>query len=128
MSWLKRNVLKSKPSRRLAYWITVAVSVVGLILFSSQIGIVQTAGWIYSLAFALSALPQAIKSIEEGHSRGVADGTLLLWMIGEIAGLVYGFGIAELPIIFNCGLNTIFVGIIVWYRLKPKTEKETDML
>jgi uncharacterized protein with PQ loop repeat len=84
------------------------------------LGWTQTFGWIYSLAFALSAIPQALKSIKDKNSDGVADGTLLLWIVGEIAGSIYGISLMQWPIIFNCVLNTIFVGIIVWYRLFPK--------
>ena len=122
---LFKKFFKSKNSRRLGYWIAVAVSVVTSILLAAHLGAIQTAGWIYSLAFALSGLPQMMKSIKEGHSRGVADGTMILWMLGEIGGLVYGIGLMQFPIIFNCLLNTIFVGIIVWYRIFPK---EKDMM
>ena len=119
-SWLNKKILKSKGTRWLGYIITVAVSITALILSAEKVGVVQTAGWIYSLAFALSGLPQCIKSLEDGHSRGVADGTMFLWMLGEIGGLVYGVGLMQFPIIFNCFLNTIFVGIIVNYRLFPR--------
>lgn len=84
------------------------------------LGWTQTFGWIYSLAFALSAIPQALKSIKEKNSRGVADGTLLLWIIGEVAGTAYGISLVQWPIIFNCVLNTIFVSIILWYKIFPK--------
>ncbi len=98
----------------------IAVSGIGCYYGLQYFGWVQFFGWLYSGAFALSALPQAIRSRKEGHSRGVADGTLILWFIGELAGLVYGFGLAQVPIIANCLVNTIFVGVIVWYRLKPR--------
>lgn len=86
------------------------------------LGWVSLFGWVYSLAFALSALPQAIQCRKQGHSNGVSDGMMQLWMLGEISGLVYGFGLMEWPIIFNCALNTLFVGIIVYYRLWPRKE------
>ena len=124
MSLLYDKVLKSKNSRRIAYWILLAVSIVASILLFVHLGCVQFAGWVYSLAFALSGLPQMIKSIEDGHSRGVADGTMILWITGEIAGLIYGIGLMQWPIIFNCFLNTIFVGIICKYRLFPRKEKD----
>ena len=102
--------------------ISVAVSIAAFLYVYATAGWIMAFGWVYSLAFALSALPQAIKSYRDGNSRGVADGTLFLWMLGEIAGLVYGFGLWQMPIVFNCALNTIFVGIIVYYRLKPSSE------
>jgi uncharacterized protein with PQ loop repeat len=110
--------------RRLAYWIAVAVSITVAIMTYHKLGWVQFFGWVYSLAFALSALPQTLKSIKDGHTKGVADGTLILWSTGEIGGILYGLGIGELPIIFNCAMNTIFVGIIVRYRLFPRKEDQ----
>lgn len=106
--------------KRLTYWIAVAVSVFVAILTYHRLGWTQFFGWIYSLCFALSALPQSIKSIKEGHCKGVADGTLLLWSVGELAGVLYGIGINEIPIIFNCAMNTVFVSIIVYFRFWPR--------
>lgn len=103
-------------------WSAVAVSIAAFIYLMITVGWVQAFGWVYSLAFALSAVPQAIKSYKEGHSRGVADGMMKLWILGELSGLVYGFGIWQLPIIFNCALNTLFVGIIIYYKLRPRHE------
>lgn len=111
---------KSALYNKILHRSAILTSIVASIILAYYLGAIQTAGWIYSLAFALSGLPQMFKSIRDGHSRGVADGTMLLWMTGEAAGLVYGIGLMQWPIIFNCLLNTIFVGIIVMYRLFPK--------
>lgn len=102
------------------YFKYLIAAIFGICMGFMLIGWTQTFGWIYSLAFALSAIPQAMKSIKDKNSDGVADGTLLLWIVGEIAGTIYGISLMQWPIIFNCALNTIFVGIIVWYRLFPK--------
>ena len=109
---------------KFAKYLLVAVSVIAFIFTLINLGWVQAFGWVYSLAFALSALPQAIKSHKQGHSSGVADGMMQLWMIGEITGLVYGFGLWQMPIVFNCALNILFVGVIVYYRLRPRSSKE----
>ena len=77
------------------------------------------------MAFSFSALPQAIKSYRDKHSNGVADGTMLLWGIGEVTMLVYGIGMGLLPIIFNCVFNTLYVGVIIYYRLWPGNESGT---
>lgn len=98
----------------------VAVSIPILIYGFNILGWVQFFGWIYSAAFALSAVPQVIRSIKDGHTKGLADGTLILWLLGEVGGLVYGFGLMQLPIILNCLVNAIFVGIIIYYRLFPR--------
>jgi len=110
----------SKNMKKLGLWIFAVINIVAAIFCYQYFGWVQFFGWLYSGAFALSALPQCLRSRKEGHSRGVADGTLWLWMLGEVSGLIYGIGLSQLPIIFNCLINTIFVGIIVWYRLKPR--------
>lgn len=102
------------------YWIFVAVSNVVSVKLALTLGMGAFFGWLYSAAFALSALPQSRKSIREGHSDGVAGGTLVLWALGEFAGVIYGFSLMQWPIILNCIMNTVFVGIIVWYRLKPR--------
>lgn len=109
---------------KFAKYLTVAVSVIAFFVILANAGWVTAFGWVYSLAFALSALPQAIQSHKQGHSNGIADGMMQLWMLGEISGLVYGFGLWQMPIIFNCALNTILVGIIVYYRLKPRREDD----
>lgn len=111
----------SYKKKMILFWLAVAVSTAGFTKLFLLMNLGAFFGWVYSLAFALSALPQSRKSIKEGHSDGVADGTLFLWILGEFAGLVYGFSLMQLPIIFNCLLNTLFVGIIIWYRLFPRT-------
>lgn len=120
-------MFKSYRAKMVAYWTVVLIgNIIGAAFLAGSAG--AFFGWIYSLAFALSALPQARMSWKDGHSRGVADGTLLLWGLGEFAGVVYGFSLMQWPIIFNCILNTLFVGIIVWYRICPREDKkEIDM-
>jgi len=111
----------SKFLKGLGVVLAVAVTIIICYYGLQYFGWVQFFGWLYSGAFALSALPQSLRSIKEGHSNGVADGTLVLWFIGELAGLVYGFGLGQIPIIEDCLVNTVFVGIIVWYRLRPRS-------
>lgn len=110
----------SNNMKKLLYWLSIILFIVGGILAFQYLGWIQFMGWVYSGAFALSAVPQSMKSIKEGHSRGVADGTLLLWMLGEIGGLFYGLGLMQWPIIFNCGMNAFWVGIVGYYRLYPR--------
>jgi len=113
-------MLKSYKAKMMLYWIFVAVSNVISVSLAISLGMGDFFGWVYSIAFALSALPQSSKSIKEGHSDGVAEGTLILWALGEIAGTIYGFHLMQWPIIANCSFNIVFIGIIVWYRLFPR--------
>lgn len=87
----------------------------------THLGWVQFFGWMYSIAFAMSAIPEALVAIRKGKV-GMSDGTLICWVFGEIAGLAYGIGLMQWPLIFNCAINAIFVGIIIWYRLNPRID------
>jgi len=111
--------------KRLSYWTLATISIVGMIMSYNVLGWVQFFGWVYSIAFALSAIPEAAASLKKGKVN-ISDGTLLLWIIGEIGGIIYGIGLGQLPLIFNCGFNALFVGIICKYRLYPR-EKEKDV-
>ena len=50
---------------------------------------IEFIGWIGALMFALCALPQAVKSFKEGHSRGLSDLFLWVWLIGELCTIFY---------------------------------------
>lgn len=113
----------SYKQKMLIYWTFVIVINISSIYLSLLAHMGWFWGWIYSLAFAFSALPQSRKSIKEGHADGVANGTLVLWALGEFAGVIYGFSLMQWPIILNCIMNTVFVGIILWYKLFPRKEK-----
>ena len=75
-------------------------------------------GLIGAICFALSGLPQAIKSWKDGHSKGIAVGTVWLWLIGEAATLVYTNH--KYPhdyiLLLNYLSNVILVGIIFRYK------------
>jgi uncharacterized protein with PQ loop repeat len=109
------------------YWLVVIVGNVVSVSIALSLGIGAFFGWLYSFAFAFSALPQSRKSIKEGHAEGVANGTLFLWALGEFAGVIYGFHLMQMPIILNCLMNTIFVGIITWYKVFPRKEESNDI-
>jgi len=87
--------------------------------------VTQLFGWISSIAFGICAIPQAYQSFKDGHSNGVTKGLLWLWTIGEWAGIGYAICLKETPLLFNYGLNAVFVGIITWYRFFPRKPKET---
>lgn len=73
-------------------------------------------GWIGSIAFTLSAAPQALKSIQDGHSDGIAGGMLALWFVGGICSLIYVWPKRYVPLIANYILSFIFMSIILWFK------------
>lgn len=81
---------------------------------------IEIIGWIGAICFALSALPQTIKSIKEGHSNGLSWGLLFLWVIGESCSLIYVLDRNDLPLFTNYAINIIFLFIILYYKFFPK--------
>ena len=83
---------------------------------------IELLGLIGAVAFALSGVPQAIKSWREGHSRGVAHGTVLLWLLGEAAMLAYAVGKyrSDFILMGNYAANFLVVGVIAWFKYRPR--------
>lgn len=82
----------------------------------------EVIGWVGSLAFGLCAIPQALKSMVDGHSEGVSWGLLVLWFIGEVCTLIYVYPKGHLPLIVNYIMNIIFVAIIIKYKIWRRSE------
>lgn len=81
-------------------------------------------GWIGSIAFAVSAIPQMIKSYEDKNSDGLAWGLLILWIIGELFSLLYVIPLKQYPMITNYVVNSIFLFVILYYKINPTRKKE----
>jgi uncharacterized protein with PQ loop repeat len=77
-------------------------------------------GWIGGILLAFCGLPQAIESYKLGHSRGLTWGFLIMWGVGELFTIVYVIPKWHWPLIFNYTANIIFIGIIVYYKIKPR--------
>lgn len=79
-------------------------------------------GWLGAACLALCGLPQAWASIRQGHSHGITWGMLVLWGVGEVLTLAYVFPMMDLPLIANYAANTVLVGIIVYYKWRPRCQ------
>jgi uncharacterized protein with PQ loop repeat len=78
-------------------------------------------GWLGSFCLAICALPQAIKSIRDGHSNGLSYGLLILWFAGEVFTLLYICrSIHSLPLLLNYISNILFLLIIFKYKIFPR--------
>lgn len=82
----------------------------------------ETIGYIASLLFAFCGLPQAIKCWKEGHARGVSSLMIGMWLGGEVLMTYYVImkhGM-DLPLLLNYVINTVFVLIILRYKIKER--------
>lgn len=78
----------------------------------------ETVGYIGAFLLAICALPQAVMSWRQGHSRGLSHGFLLSWYVGELCML--SFVIETVgphgPLYYNYLLNAALLTIIVKYK------------
>jgi uncharacterized protein with PQ loop repeat len=77
-----------------------------------------------SILLAICAAPLAYRAYHDGHSKGVDGLFLLIWTLGEIFTLSYVLYTWDLPLILNYGLNLVFIGVVVYYKLKPRRDDE----
>lgn len=83
--------------------------------------LIDIIGWTGNLIFAISGIPQAYKSIKQGHARGVSHTMLWLWAVGEILAMIYAYlKLLPLPLLLNYLVNVISLVIILRYRYFPK--------
>jgi len=82
----------------------------------------ETVGWIGSMAFALCGAPQAWYSYKQGHSDGISWAFLWLWIIGEVFTLIYVIPKEHWPLTFNYIGNILFTSVILYFKLKPRGE------
>lgn len=85
-------------------------------------------GWSGSVFLAICGAPQALKSIREGHSRGVSASFLMLWLGGELCYLystAAKFGLVSW-LVFNYVGNIVFVLVIIYFALFPRARSEME--
>jgi len=78
-------------------------------------------GWLGSLCLAICALPQAYNAMRLGRSDGIQTSFLLLWLTGEVLALIYSGGKDVLPLLFNYGFNILFISIILYFKMYPRS-------
>ncbi len=76
-------------------------------------------GFIGSILLAICGFPEAYDSLR-GIPSGIGWTMLLVWFVGEIMTLAYILAEKQsrlVPLIFNYGLNILFIGIIIYYKV-----------
>jgi uncharacterized protein with PQ loop repeat len=86
--------------------------------------IIDLIGTIGAACLAASGIPQARKSIKDGHSNGVSHGLIWLWLIGEACVFLYVlFTSFDLLLLFNYLSNFLIVSVVAFYKYKNKKNK-----
>lgn len=81
----------------------------------------QVVGWIGAILLAYCALPQAVASYRQGHSKGLDPYFLWTWFLGEsfmLTHIIQTVGPGG-PLFWNYFVNTILVGIILLFKYSP---------
>jgi len=77
--------------------------------------------WTGAAALSVCGVPQAIQSIQQGHSQGVNGWFLVIWTIGELCTLAYiclePSVRSSKPLMTNYLLNALIVGVIGYYKI-----------
>lgn len=86
----------------------------------------QILGWLGSICLAICGLPQAWMSFKEKHSHGISWAFILLWAFGEAFALAYVYDKLDLPLVLNYLTNILIVGVILYFKINPKTKPTGD--
>jgi hypothetical protein len=76
-------------------------------------------GWISSVSFAVCGIPQAYLCFTQKHSNGVSNLFLLLWILGEVSGIVYAASLNSFPLLFNYIFSLLCAMVILYYKVNP---------
>lgn len=85
-------------------------------------------GWLSSLLFCICGAPQAYLSFREKTSAGISTSFLLLWIGGELLGIIYILPKNDYPILINYLINLIFISIILYYKVIDKLSSNNNDL
>lgn len=74
-------------------------------------------GWLGSLCFAFSAIPQAYQCYKQKHAHGISWGFLSLWATGEVCMTVYASSPFNLILLTNYTINFVLLMLIGYYKV-----------
>ena len=97
------------------------LSSAGIAEQAKGMSIFEILGWLGSICLGICGIPQAWQSIKDKHSHGISWGFVLLWAFGEVFALAYVYNKLDLPLLLNYATNTLILGVILYYKIKPKT-------
>lgn len=86
---------------------------------------IELCGYVGGALLAFCAVPLLIKTVRDGHARGVSLGFLLMWAVGEALTLRYVAEVSPtVPLIGNYVVNLSMVLVVLGYRVALGGETE----
>jgi uncharacterized protein with PQ loop repeat len=80
--------------------------------------VIDLYGYVGGALLAFCAVPLLIKTVRDGHARGVSLGFLLMWSAGEALTLRYVADVSPtVPLIGNYVVNLSTVLVVLGYRV-----------
>lgn len=80
-------------------------------------------GYLAMACLITASIPQAIKSVRDGHSKGMAGGYIILLLFGFTLMSVYLLLTKPIiPVLINYASNILMMLIIGYYKLFPKNK------
>lgn len=78
----------------------------------------EDVGYTSTILLALCSLPLFIKTIRDGHCRGISALFLWMWFLGEVFGIIYVLPLGKMPLILNYAVNTVLTLVILIYKIR----------
>ncbi|MFY0688607.1 MAG: SemiSWEET family sugar transporter [Cyclobacteriaceae bacterium] len=75
-------------------------------------------GYIAASCTTFSFLPQAIKTWKTKSAKDLSLGMFLLFVIGVLMWLIYGYLLMSWPMLFANTITLVLAGSILYYKLK----------
>lgn len=75
-------------------------------------------GFLSTICLGLCSLPLFLKTIKEGHCKGVSGYFVLFLFLGYILGTAYVIPLAKIPLIINFVINSIIATTILIYKIR----------
>lgn len=90
---------------------------------------INTLGLIGNLLLTFCGVPELIRTIKDKKCH-LGWGFLLMWFLGEVFCLFYGFGLEQIPLIINYVFNFSLVSVMVYYKVSDlmKSKKITNLV
>jgi uncharacterized protein with PQ loop repeat len=80
--------------------------------------VIELCGYVGAALLAFCAVPLLIKTVRDGHARGVSLWFMVLWVTGGgMTGVYVALTNPSVPLLANYALNEAIALVVLFYRL-----------